>query len=315
MKKKYKNNNLEMMERLEREKKQEEVNKIPQPFLLKRIWAGVLDLLMILILSIGMELAIYHTVLKWLGYQEIIENIHQMYDETGLYDKTENGYFKEKEYDADLYQEIIIHYYQQDAYALSSHKIEEFVEKMEASNLFLKDESGNYSIKEDAKVEDVKSFYLKEYHEAIAFFKTDLQYKSYVSKSFSMMMLSYIVSIGLGSSIIFLIIPLCRKEGETPAQIMNKICLVDARDNSTIKKWQIVIRYFVILLFDMYLPILLYIQDVSLFLLPIFITILMMGLTKTNIGPQDYLSQSKVILKHRAGAMEMLHSITNQGGR
>lgn len=314
MKKKYRDANLQMMENLERERIKKEQEQIPQPFLLKRVWAGVLDLLMILIISIGAELAIYFGTFKALGYHDAMDQIHQMYEDTGLYDKTENGYYEEKEYDQQLYHEIIIRYYSTDAYAVSNQKLEQFMESLEQSGLFVQDETGNYIAKEDAKEEDIKGFYLKEYNNAIAFFKTDRQFNAYLSKTFSMMMLSYLLSALIGTTIIYLVIPLCRKEGETPAQIVNKICIVDARDNSTIKKWQIVVRYLIILLFDIYLPIILYMQDVSLFLLPVFITILMMGLTKTNIAPHDYVSQSKVILKHRGGAIEMLKSITGNGG-
>ena len=103
-----------------------------------------------------------------------------------------------------------------------------------------------------------------------------------------------------------------RKEGETPAQIICKLCIVDARNMKQIKRWQILLRYLIILLFDYFLPIVLFIQNGTFVPLTIIITVGMMCITKNNLAPPDYATQSLVILKRRADEFSILNSFKQQ---
>ena len=124
-----------------------------------------------------------------------------------------------------------------------------------------------------------------------------------------MFILTLLLAITLATSIIYLIIPLCRKNGETPAQIINNLCIVDNKSMVDIKKRQIVIRYLVILLFNYFFPILMYVKFSYFSTITIIISVIMICVTKNNIGPHDYLSQSVVILKRKNDVLEMLNSL------
>ena len=134
-------------------------------------------------------------------------------------------------------------------------------------------------------------------------------YKKLVSKITALIALTILISLTIATSIIYLIVPLLRKEGETPAQIINKLCIIDTRKMSTIKKWQIVVRYLILLLFNYFMPVILFVEVGYFVPLTIIISLLMICITKNNLGPHDYATQSMVILKRRSDAFDVLNAM------
>ena len=129
------------------------------------------------------------------------------------------------------------------------------------------------------------------------------------SKITALIALTILISLTIATSIIYLIVPLFRKEGETPAQIINKLCIIDTRKMSTIKKWQIVVRYLILLLFNYFMPVILFVEVGYFVPLTIIISLLMICITKNNLGPHDYATQSMVILKRRSDAFDVLNAM------
>ena len=297
------------MKKMEKDKHREKINKLAKPMLLTRIWSGLLDIILILLISFGVEMGLVGLFSKPVGYYTLIDNIQTMYGDSGLYYLDENNNYVEYE-DYKEMDQIIISYYTNDEYASSKKMLDKYNNEKKNNKCFTL-ENDQYVEKNDAKEEDLKAFYEDEYQDALDFFTTNPDYYTKVNKVEALVLLSFIVSITIGTSVIYLWIPLLRKEGETPSQIINKMCLIDIRDFSNVKKKQIVLRYFILLLLNYYVPILLFLQYQYFVPFTIILSVAMICITKNNIGPHDYATQSMVILKRRADAFDTLKAITN----
>ena len=315
---KKRNKDISLMEQIELEnKKQEqqklkdEKNKTPKPYLLKRIWAGLLDFIFIVILFVGFQVVLTSIINNSSYYENLVNQTQDIYKQSHLYDINENNDFVEYSKEDDL-DKVITLYYSTDAYAMSNEKLKAYNQAKLDSTYFIYDGNNNLIVKDNVKDDAVKLFYYSEYKQALEFLETNPTYDKLVSKITVINLYSILLSITLATAIIYLLIPLFRKEGETPAQIINKLCIVDARNMKQIKKWQIVVRYLILLLFDYFLPIVLFVQNNVFIPITIIITIGMMCVTKNNVSPHDFATQSIVILKRRADEFTVLKSITNQ---
>lgn len=313
--KKRKESNLSLMEQIELENKKqekaklkEEIKNTPKPYLLKRIWAGLLDFILIIILMLGFQTLTNLIVSSSKVYKELIVQTHKMYEESSLYKIDEKGDYVEYNNEDNL-DKVIITYYTTSSYAISNNKLNDYNLAKKESNLFDIDSAGNYVVKDIASKEALSLFYENEYQAAINYFETDPSYDKVLSKiSFINLMIS-LNAITIATAIIYLLIPLLRKEGETPSQILLKLCIVDSRNMKQIKKWQIIVRYIIILLFNYFLPVILFLQNGYFVPITIIITVGMMCITKNHISPHDFATQSMVVLKRRADEFSILKSL------
>lgn len=305
--KRYKDE-ISMMEKINEQNRKEKLSKLPKPFLLKRVWAGLLDIIFIVILAIGFEFVFSKTILNFSGFNSLIDETKEMYLDSNLYIQSENNSYIEYQ-KGDNLNEIIIHYYENDEYAKNMDCLDKYNESKINSSLFEYDNNGNIIEKLDIEKDKLDEFYYNEYQKAIDVFDSNGYYQNLLTRISSLFILTLLLAITLATSIIYLIIPLCRKNGETPAQIINNLCIVDNKSMVDIKKRQIVIRYLVILLFNYFFPILMYVKFSYFSTITILISVIMICVTKNNIGPHDYLSQSVVILKRKNDVLEMLNSL------
>ena len=305
--KRYKDE-ISMMEKINEQNRKEKLSKLPKPFLLKRVWAGLLDIIFIVILAIGFEFVFSKTILNFSGFNSLIGETREMYLDSNLYIQSENNSYIEYQ-KGDNLDKIIIQYYENDEYAKSMDCLDKYNESKINSSLFEYDNNGNIIEKLDIEKDKLDEFYYNEYQKAIDVFDSKGYYQNLLTRISSLFILTLLLAITLATSIIYLIIPLCRKNGETPAQIINNLCIVDNKSMVDIKKRQIVIRYLVILLFNYFFPILMYVKFSYFSTITILISVIMICVTKNNIGPHDYLSQSVVILKRKNDALEMLNSL------
>ncbi|MBQ4060643.1 MAG: hypothetical protein IJD46_01325, partial [Bacilli bacterium] len=68
-----------MMEKINEQNRKEKLSKLPKPFLLKRVWAGLLDIIFIVILTIGFEFVFSKTILNFSGFNSLIDETREMY--------------------------------------------------------------------------------------------------------------------------------------------------------------------------------------------------------------------------------------------
>ena len=297
------------MEKLNKRKKREELDKIAKPSLIKRYFSAALDGVFIFIVSLLMMTLFYKTLFKPLGYYDYVQEARNVLIESNLYQQTQYDELVTIEYDAEIYDQRIKDYYQNDSYALSKEKLEEYNNAKIESKLYQYNENNELVLVDNVDNNKVKEFLTQQYNNAISFLKTNSMYISNTNKSFMVVYLMLLLTLFIVTSIFYLFIPLLRKDGESLSQIIFKICLVDRRDNSTVKRWQILVRYLIILGFDYLLTMILYVYFGSFMFLPLLISIFMIGFTKTNSGPQDYLSNTYLTTKSRSDSFEVLKSI------
>ena len=316
--KKRRETNISLMEqfelenkRIEQEKIKEEKKNTPKPYLLKRLWAGILDFIFICILFVGFEFASSLLINNSSFYTDLVKQTQELYKNSNLYQINDNNDYVEYTENDNL-DEIITNYYSSDKYATSHNKLENYIKSKIDSNYFEYNENNQLVVKDTINEQEVTLFYYSEYLSAIVFFESDPKYDSLISKITVINLFKTLNSITLATAVIYLLIPMLRKEGETPAQIINKLCVVDARNMKQIKRWQILLRYIIILLFNYFFPIVLFIQNGAFIPLTIIITIGMMCITRNNLAPHDYATQSLIILKRRADEFSVLSSLKQQ---
>lgn len=275
---------------------------LPRPFLISRIWSIIIDTIAILILIVAFEWCFSQTLFEPLGYYEKLEAVHAMYDESHLFAYSEeNGYstidlaYDDSKTPEENYDVAITYFYSHDERALADNKLAEYNAAKISSNYFVY--SGE-TIVRAAEVEEAYfvAFFEFEYDEAVDYFESDPIYFSYMDSSFMIIVVTILISATIATAIIYLIIPLTRKNGQSLAQIITHLAIADSRDDTRVKKWQIVVRYLVILGMDFYFPILMYAQWGVFTAIPILASLLIMCVTRANEGPQDFASKTFVVV-------------------
>lgn len=282
----------------------------PRPYLFSRFGAGIIDVLLIIIVAFALELLIQITLFKPLGYYKYLDTAHTILEESKLYQKNGNS-FEKIEYNADTYEMVITNYYSTNEDAIEYEKMQQYTQSKIDSGLFKLNENNQYVLKNDNKDSDVQQFYINQYEKALDFLNDTPEYVTSSKKSFYILLFSLLISSLISSTIFYMIIPLCRKEGETIGQIIFKICLL-SKDNTTVKKSQIVLRAVVLIVINVCLPFILYIKLSYGAFIPLFATMFMICFTKTNSGPHDYLSSTYVINKKRTDGFEILKAMNGE---
>jgi|GEM_PF-1162005 RDD family. len=288
--------------------KQEEVKKnykLPRPYLLKRVFSTLIDFLFIVAIFAGLEATMYYTIFEPLGYFSMVDKVHELYDDSHLYVYSdENKYQTITEiYDSNKtadenYDRPITEYYTYDERAISDNKLAEYkATKLANKTLFTSDALGNPIRISGSDESLAKEFYKNCYDAAIDYFEDNPEYYYNAKNSFYIIVGTVLFSTILSTGIIYLLIPLLRKDGETPSQIILHIALCDGRDDTKVKKKQVIIRYVVLLIWDFVIPILFYSTLNYFTLIPVLITLAMVCFTKSNSGPHDYVSKTYVVDK------------------
>lgn len=273
----------------------ENLIKQNRPFLLTRYVAAFIDFLIMVITFIVLLTCFEPLIINSTNYNNYVTNAQIVLENSGLYNKNEDNFFTQKEYDKTIYDQIITNYYSSDNYAKENNKLDEY-NKAKSESTFYTKVDDNLVLNNDVDEEKLKNFLTDQYQKALAFVKTNPIYIQNINKSFTIFFLVIVLFIAIDVTIFYLIVPLCRKNGETIGQIIFKMKLIDTRTISQVKKWQILVRYIIILAFDYLLGATLYLKFSSgIMLLPILITSFCIALTKLNVGPHDLISQTMIV--------------------
>lgn len=196
------------------------------------------------------------------GYQEIIKT----YDE-----KTQT----EKEFY--LYIDSKLNKFYK-GYNNDNINIKTYNEAKEESNLFNVD----YTLKNDIKSEEAKTFFTNEYNEALRLFNNyDDNYLDLARIITQYSIIIMISALTIASIILYLIIPLCMKNGETIGKKLFSIGLASAKDGFKVKKTQIIIRFLVFFLIEILL-------SIFTFGIPLIISFSMLAFNKNGYSLHDY---------------------------
>ena len=309
-----------MVEQTEKQKKKDIVNHITRPFLLKRFAVGLLDLVIIFIVAALFEFILYKTIFKPLGYFDYKNNVMEITSDSGLFVDNDGSYIEVNKFyqnQDDLitnYDEKITYFYTNNELAISRNKLDEYNSLKEQSNYFDKVD-GKYFIKDGIEKSVVVSFYSKQYDNAMDLLYENNEYSEGIIKTFQIIMYTSLLAFSLSISIFYLLIPMLTKEGESIGYLIGKMCLIDDRDGTKIKKWQIFMRFMTIYVINFYIPFFIYVQFKSFNLISVLISLFMISFTKRNRGPQDFASLSLVILKHRSDALDGLKAMVGDNNQ
>lgn len=277
---------------------------LKKPYLLTRMFSSFLDFILVILIFAGIEAALYYTAFDMFGYSRMMNEAHTVLTDSHLYTFQEGkGYIpltetynKEMSPD-DNYDIPITYYYTNDSRAISDNLFSKYNTAKLTSGYFQLNEENNQIIRTETDDAKVRVFYELEFSKAASFLEKDPVYYRAVQGTYYIVIFTCLFSVTLASSIIYLFIPLLRKDGETPFQIVFKICLVDGRNDTKVKRKQIVIRFVVLVLFNIWIPFLLYVEFTYFTLIPNLITLIMISVTKSFSGPHDYVSHTYVATK------------------
>lgn len=275
---------------------------LPKPYLLTRIAASFLDFLLAVFLFVGFEAAVYFTLFDTLGYHRYVAEAQEVLRASPLYVyDTEKGFQTITEtYNVQLtpeenYDVPIIEYYTSDARAITDNCLYRYNNSKIVSGLFVEESEGVFVRDGDATDAEIKTFLTGAYDDAVAFLESDPVYVNGVNKSFYIIVFSCLFSATLAMSIIYLLIPLLMKNGQTPFKLVFRLCLVDARDETRVKRRQLVYRFLILLFFNIWIPILLFANFTYFTLIPVFVTVAMMSFSKSFSGPHDYVAKTYIV--------------------
>lgn len=292
---------LDEVSRKEQAKK--DLEQISRPSLVRRIGSGLLDLLFVFVIFALIELLVVGVFFRPLGYYDAQRDINTIFSESGLYlqqnglnIRLDNAYDETKSVEEN-YDVPITKYYTEDARCIENNLLSSYENAKLESGYFLRDDSGNLVKKSDVSDEKLKTFYETEYEKAVAFLCKDVNYVAAVNKTFLIMMYSMLISFVISVAVFYFAIPLIRKNGETLGQIICKICLVDARTVSQVKKYQLIVRSLIVVVLNFLVPFWIFVFWGSTNLITVLISFAVMCLMKYNRGLQDILSQTQVIMK------------------
>ena len=160
-------------------------------------------------------------------------------------------------------------------------KLNDFNSSKETSNLFELVE-GEYVLKNNVTVIQLSEFYSKEYDKAISLFNHyDDEYLDLARKITLFDIYSILISSSVALILLYLIIPLCMKNGETLGKLLLSIGVVSAKDGFRVKKSQTVVRFLILFIFEFAL---------SLFLvaIPLIVSFSFLVFSKKSNAIHDY---------------------------
>ena len=301
-----------MIKNSETEKKNENSSKdekkgykLPRPYLLKRVFAALIDFVIAFLLFMVLEAGEYYTVFNNIGYHTMIDDIHLMYENSHLYsyDSTSRTYleltsiYDDKKTPAENYDDNLVYYFTTDSRCLEDNKFNDYKDAKINSGYFTKDNEDNIIEKNDADKTKLKLFYETQYKNAVTYFGNNPVYKLDLNKTYYIIIYSILINIIISSTIIYLLIPILKKDGETIGYMLFKLGICDARDDTRVKKFQVFIRYFVFVTFNFLIPLFIYTKWVYFTLIPIFVTCIMVVATHSNSGLHEYISKTYVFDK------------------
>lgn len=280
-----------------------------KPFLLTRFGAGLFDFLIAAICTLLIQTAFQFTLFKPFGYNEKMDVMHQKMEDSHLYAQDSASYYEitnifddKKDSLKEQYDDRIIYYYTHDERAIENRKLDEFNKNKDLYPELFKfnEEKNEYEFVSSEKESDVifksyKTFFEKEYQNALSFFSLDPTYNAYHRQTFLIYFTFLGISILISGGIFYLLVPLLMKNGETIFKKVFKLGLIDDRTGKRVKKKQIIIRFVVFMIISFYMPFFIEVVFNYFTLIPTLATILVLCVTRKNKGIHDYAAQTMIV--------------------
>ena len=271
-------------------------NEIIRPTVTRRIGIAITDFFMFIFLFLTFNTYIISPAFaKTSNYLNTVEQYTERMIESNLYIKSNNTVIelinsKDKDTnERDFYKYVdskLTKFYLE--FSNEGINIENYNKNKVESNYF-EIINNEYIIKNDVSNESLKTFFNEEYTKALTLFNNyDDVYLDLARKITNYSIFTIILSLTLSSLILYLIIPLCMRNGETIGKRLFFVGLASAKDGFKVKRSQIVIRYLVFYT----LEILVSIIAVG---LPLIVSFSMLVFNKNGYTIHDYLAATVLV--------------------
>ena len=170
----------------------------------------------------------------------------------------------------------------------------------EASNLFTTDAGGKVTLKEGVTAETAAKFYMEQYNKAFkALYYPGNDVSNMVLKIQNINLVGAMISLSITLIIFTLIIPLCRKDGETIGKMMLGIGVSSRKDGFRITKWQTVIRFLAFFFLEIAFSVLIGNFAPQLVGLPLIASFTVVVFSKSHAAIHDFCAATFVVDKTR----------------
>lgn len=297
------------------EMKEREANA--QPSLMKRIGVGLLDFLFTAILATGIFGLIFLTAFEPLGYNKAADTVFKLYEESALFVEGDTGLVKITEHYDDTkspienYDVPITHYYSTNPRAIVQHKLDEYVTRKVNSPFFEFNSDNECVLSAGVIKEQLKTFLEEEYLKAVDYFADDPEFSEATKTTFYIMVNSILISVVISSSIFYLLIPGVDKADRTLGYMIGKMMVVSKKDMSRVEKKKLMFRNIIFVVVT-------YISPVTIFMLfgtfdfcliPLFVNVILLSVTKSNTGMHDIAIESITINRSLSNEFTILEQI------
>lgn len=283
--------------------KEEDKYTLVKPPLYKRLFSGLIDLALFLVLFIGIELGSFYTIFRAMGYESSINEAQTMLKESNLFVYSEeNGYvskldeYSEKKIPLLDLDEAITSYYTT-SYPSSLNKLNQYNEDKVETNLFTLNNDGTFTLNVEITDEKLVTFLTEQFNEAMDIFYSNPQYVNASNKSKNIITFGSLIILVISSGVVYLIIPLFTKYKVTIGEMIFKFALANSTTDKLATKGDVAKRSAVFIVFNILATFLLFLVAEYICFIPIFITLAMMCFTKKFLTPHDYISNTYIVTK------------------
>lgn len=266
-------------------------NEIVKAPLIRRFGAFLTDVFILVLLFLSLNAYVVSPLLaKSYNHNELVNEYTKRMVDSHLYVE-HNGTIIEyiDVYDSTLdnqfefYKNVdsrLIEFYTE--FESENIQIANYNKAKENSLLFELDENNNFVVKETTSVTQLSSFYNQEFDKALSLFSNNDDYYMDLARKITLFdIISIFISLSVALIVLYLIIPLCMKNGETLGKLLLSIGVVSLKDGFRAKKSQIIVRFVILYLFEIIL-------SIFLIAIPLIVSFSMIVFNKKSSALHDY---------------------------
>ena len=310
---------FEEKRRAELEKKKDDA----RPALLKRMGAGLLDLIFSAAVAAGLFAIAYFAFFEKIGYQGASSTMMDVYQHSGLYvTSADDSRFVQlpEKYNSELspeknYDEPITNFYTTNARAVREEMNIEYIQRKVASNYYIINDEGDCVRKAGISEEVAKAYLEKEYYRAVDYlFNDPIIVNATRLITYTVPITVLIVSV-ISFSIFYFTIPLLDKKKRTLAYMIFKIMPVTSEELVTPVNSKIFFRslMYVTLNYISIITIGFILGGITYSFIPFLINTVCISFSRSNSGLYDFGTKIIVINESRSNAISSLQQIAGKG--
>ena len=272
------------------------------PYLITRMGAGLLDLAMIILVFFALQLGAFHTIYYPLGYHQALNEAREILKESHLFIVAEDNSYNSiiEFYDnemrpEDYYEPPLMNFYLTNERAQNADLFTTYEASKISSGLFVFDDEGNIVIKDMDRRENLKTFYERQVTNAINFLEKDPVYVAKSKQVFLITVFTYLIGGTFVFALFYLFVPLLNKDRATLSQLLFKIGLANTKTNTKATRKQSFIRFLILLLINLWMPLLIYARWSYFTFAPILITLILIVVTRKNQSIHCMISHTRLL--------------------